>query len=1099
MSAPFDKLRSKLSELFQLDAAAELDFGIYRILNARRAEVEQFLNGLEDQVVAILDEALHAGDGDLSAELEKVKTGLRAGGFEEEMIAAAPKVRELEEKLAKAGGPERQAALAREIFSHLTTFFSRYYKDGDFLSLRRYKKDTYAIPYEGEEVKLHWANADQYYIKSSETLRDYTFRLGPAPKDPAKPDTRPSVTFKLVEADTEKDNAKAVAGQERRFVYQGIVADPTGLDPAPDPLPSDESPLNTEKLFLGFAYLPVGKKEKQGDLNAKAVAAILAEAAKGPFSALGQRDGTYTGKKKEGHTVLEKHLAEYTGRNTFDYFIHKDLGGFLRRELDFYIKNEVVHLDDLEEAAEASWRETRAQLKALRAIAGKVIRFLAQLEDFQKRLWLKKKFVVGCDYVVTLDRVPEELYPEIAACEAQRKEWVRLFAIDAVEGYSVPLTVEFLKGNQNLSIDTRLIKDAGLRTPRDLEFRLSGTLINADNFQSLRFLKRAKKDKVKVIYIDPPYNTGGDGFAYRDGFKKSSWISMALDRVKEAKHVMSPDSVLFSSIDGVEQLSLQHVLDQVFGRSNRVEELIWAQNTTKNTAPAYSTNHEYIEAYSKDFEQAKSNPSKFRETKVGFREIQEIVAELGSNYTHPLEIENAIKELFQSRKKIAKDLGLTDKDDPWKGIYNYWHVEYRDPEGLLVKPDLAEKAGARPWVWREVDVSMPQIKEDSQKAEFRDPKSPTFRFYRPIHPVTQKECPPPKRGWAWPFSPVPGQEFSFETLAEDHRIAWGSDEAKIPQRKSFLHEVETNVSKSVISDYTDGEKELTNLFGANRTFAGPKPTTLIQRLVSQTSWGSDSILDFFAGSGTTGHAVINLNREDGGDRKYILIEMGEHFDTVLVPRLKKVIYSKDWKDGKPQSRDTGVSHCFKILRLESYEDTLNNLRLHRTREQELALESLSSEAREQYRLGYLLDLESAGSQSLLNVSAFTDPWNYTLDVASGTAGETRPVKVDLVETFHWLLGLTVLGQGRGGGVHWTEGTTPEGEKVLVLWRNTTEVDADALNAWCKKQKISVLDGEFALIYVNGDHHLENLRRDDQTWKVRLIDEEFPRLMWEGCE
>jgi adenine-specific DNA-methyltransferase len=84
-------------------------------------------------------------------------------------------------------------------------------------------------------------------------------------------------------------------------------------------------------------------------------------------------------------------------------------------------------------------------------------------------------------------------------------------------------------------------------------------------------------------------------------------------------------------------------------------------------------------------------------------------------------------------------------------------------------------------------------------------------------------------------------------------------------------------------------------------------------------------------------------------------------------------------------------------------------------------------------------------------------------------------------------------------VQWVEGTNPEGDKVLVLWRNTTAVDADALNDWCKKQKVSVLDGEFGLIYINGDHHLENLRREDQTWKVRLTDEEFPKLMWEGCE
>src|SRR5215216_2928420 len=100
-------------------------------------------------------------------------------------------------------------------------------------------------------------------------------------------------------------------------------------------------------------------------------------------------------------------LTEYTTKNTFDYFIHKDLGGFLRRELDFFIKNEVLHLDDLEDAPADTWRQQQARLKALRAIAHKVIRFLAQIEDFQKKLWLKKKFVTGCDYIVTLDRLPE--------------------------------------------------------------------------------------------------------------------------------------------------------------------------------------------------------------------------------------------------------------------------------------------------------------------------------------------------------------------------------------------------------------------------------------------------------------------------------------------------------------------------------------------------------------------------------------------------------------------------------------------------------------------------------------------------------------------
>jgi adenine-specific DNA-methyltransferase len=1012
MSAPFDKLRSKLSELFQLDAAAELDFGIYRILNARRAEVEQFLDGLEGQVSAILEEALHSGDGDLVAELEKVKGGLRAGGFEEDMIAAAPKVRELEEKLAKAAGPERRAALAREIFSHLATFFSRYYKDGDFLSLRRYKKDTYAIPYEGEEVKLHWANADQYYIKSSETLRDYTFRLGPAPKDPAKADTRPAVTFKLVEADTEKDNAKAVAGQERRFVYQGLVGDLTLLDP-----PASEAP----RLVLGFAYLPVGKKEKQVDLNRAAAAAILTEAAKGAFTPLGQRDATYTGKKKEGRTVLDKHLAEYTGRNTFDYFIHKDLGGFLRRELDFYIKNEVVHLDDLEEATEAAWTETRAQLKALRAIAGKVIRFLAQLENFQKRLWLKKKFVVGCDYVVTLDRVPEELYSEIAACEAQREEWVRLFAIDEIEGYSVPLTVEFLKGNRGLPVDTfhlpRGLREAittnaiALDSPENI-------VIKSENFGGLHFIQNSFGARVSCIYIDPPYNTGSDGFQYRDAYQHSSWISMIADRLRMGRETLNDDGSIFVSIDDNELANLRHVLDQSYGADNFVSAVIWHKMfSTKNTAQHFSESHDYITVYAKN-----------------------------ANTWRP--------------KLIPRG---ADQD-----------ARYKNPD--------ADPRGP----WTSGDLSARNYYSEG-----------TYPITCPSGRVISG--PPP--GMYWRVS-----ETKFKQWDSEGRIWWGKEGNGVPRVKRFLTDVRDGLVPDTIWQHADvghtqeAKKTLIELYGPNfEQFTTPKPVNLLVRILQLAVPSSQSVLDFFAGSGTTGHAVINLNREDGGDRKYILIEMGEHFDTVLVPRLKKVIYSKDWKDGKPQSRNTGVSHCFKILRLESYEDTLNNLRLHRTREQELALESLSPEAREEYRLGYLLDLESAGSPSLLNVSAFTDPWNYTLDVASGTAGETRPVKVDLVETFHWLLGLTVLAQGRGGGVHWTEGTNPEGEKVLVLWRNTTEVDADALNEWCRKQKISVLDGEFALIYINGDHHLENLRRDDQTWKVRLIDEEFPRLMWEGCE
>jgi adenine-specific DNA-methyltransferase len=1045
MSA-FQKLRSKLSELFQLDAAAELDFGIYRILNARRVEISEFLDSLEGQVDRILAEAMDSGAGEARAELAKAEADLRAMGLNDDAVAAVPKIRELRGKIAT--GTSDPTALSHEIFSHLATFFSRYYQDGDFISLRRYKKDTYAIPYEGEEVKLHWANADQYYIKSSETLRDYSFRLGPAPKGD-KPDTRPTVTFKLVEADIEKDNAKAVAGQERRFVFQGVVD-------------SDAR----DHLVLGFAYLPLGKAEKQSALNESTAKAILTEHAKGAFTELAAKDHTYTGSQKGGRTIFAKHLTEYTGRNTFDYFVHKDLGGFLRRELDFYIKNEVLHLDDLDEAPEANWNETRAKLKALRTIAAKVIRFLAQLEDFQKKLWLKKKFVTACDYVVTLDRIPEELYPEIAACDAQREEWVRLFAIDEIKGdlgragYSVPLTVKFLRENQALLVKTGLLPTEVARQIVAVCTNFDGCAIKGENYQGLRFLSPAYTSRIKGVYIDPPYNTGGDDFVYKDNFQHSSWASLMSDRLRETRNLLSSQGGCACNVNDIEDWRLRGIIETGLGSNAYITTVVTKCSTassfrTVNVGPVDVTDR--ILLFAKDRDKYSFTPQPVAKP-VDLQHFSRFII----NFDEP-----PSNWFFKPIKlQVLHDLGI-DCETTQAGMKEA-RAKWGDAATAIITKAAETFALAnaeRVFETKTLQKPSPWLREHIRKS-LAEPNA--------IISID--------RDGAEPIILMGGRQFYFLGKGV---IEVGGKRILTEPASTLWTDIDTNNLKH------EGSVEFP---------AGKKPLKLVQRILEMgKAADGDTFLDFFAGSGTTGHAVINLNREDGGDRKYILIEMGEHFDTVLVPRLKKVIYSSDWKDGKPQSRNTGVSHCFKILRLESYEDTLNNLRLSRTRAQELALEAMTPEAREDYRLGYMLDLEAGGSQSLLNVSAFTDPWNYTMEIATGTAGETKTTKVDLVETFNWLLGLTVLAQGHGGGVQWVEGTNPEGDKVLVLWRNTTEVDADALNDWCKKQKISVLDGEFDLIYVNGDHHLENLRREDQTWKVRLTDEEFPKLMWEGCE
>ena len=192
---------------------------------------------------------------------------------------------------------------------------------------------------------------------------------------------------------------------------------------------------------------------------------------------------------------LERHLRRYTRRNTSDFFVHKDLKGFLNGELDFYLKNEVLNVDDLE-----AWGPERSDgwfevMRAVKRVGRDVIAFLAQIENFQKMLFEKKKFVVSSGYCLTLDRVPEELYEEIAASNDQREEWVRLFAIDEIEetitepGYSEPLTEQFLKANPFLVLDTKHFdedfKDRLLANIEDLDGQTDGLLIESENFQAL--------------------------------------------------------------------------------------------------------------------------------------------------------------------------------------------------------------------------------------------------------------------------------------------------------------------------------------------------------------------------------------------------------------------------------------------------------------------------------------------------------------------------------------------------------------------------------------------------------------------------------------
>lgn len=799
----YNKFQKKLSEMFMMDHA-ELDFGIYRIMNTKRKEIEKFLNvDLLPQIEQVLRENVKNDTAPLQVELEEQINFCKENGIKDYMNL--PKVKELQEKIKASSSLED---LQNRVFSYLTIFFSRYFDGGDFISQRRYKSDgsAYLIPYNGEEVKLHWANADQYYIKTSEYFKNYTFRLPSGQK----------VHFVLVDASTEQNNNKNTNDWERRFKLVEQTEEQPILE------------VKDGELNIYFTYELMPKSNKQAKLNNDTLEA-LAPMIPQEFTGL---NAMLTDKR----SFLEKHLVDYTAKNSFDYFIHKDLSGFLSRELDFFIKNEVLVLKDLDANKIAS---QLAMVKAITQVGGKIISFLTQLEDFQKRLWLKKKMVVESEYCITLDRIDPKFYPEIAACEAQRQEWVNLFAIDELTGdnglfggtaYSVPLTVDFLKANPFLLVDTRFFstefKHKLIAEFDDLDEQCDGLLINSENFQALNLLQEKYKESINTIYIDPPYNTGDDGFPYKDNMQHSSWLSFMYDRMSLSRNFLKDIGVIYESINRYEQCNLTMLNDIVFGGENKVADIIWEQGR-KSMASLIAINHENVIIYSKDIEQLKlynKDNSHFRQKKQGLDEIYKAEKEIRIKY------QDDFKAMNKAMKLFYKEL-----PDYHKSKAHKHYVEF-DSKGLYFPGDISQGTGEG----GRFDV---------------------------IHPTSGRPCKVPKGGWRL-------NEKTMQLAIAENRIHFGKDETTVPCYKRYLKETEYEVRNSVFyKDNRGSSIRLKNSFGKKTPFPNPKDEYIIQGFlndVCSSTKEKSTILDYFAGSGTTGHAVINLNREDGGKRKYIV-------------------------------------------------------------------------------------------------------------------------------------------------------------------------------------------------------------------------------------
>ncbi len=1010
MPTPREKFQDLLKKLFQFDCA-DLDFGIYRIMNQKRAVIERFIekdlmDGLAIEIGsgALKDEAAARREFDAVAakireELEESPgDAIDPGGnlIQYQTSRLGKQYLSLQERLC---GARSAKELESDILNHLYTFFSRYYDEGDFMSLRRYsKRDKYAIPYNGEEVHLHWANADQYYIKTGENFTDYAYKHGGW-----------TVQFKLRNASVEQNNVK---GAKRFFVPR--VADVVVDDAAHAiTIPFEYRPLNTDEE-IRYGSKKKGENgngngeskpaEEAGGKKKKGQEGILADAVIAIQPAVKKNADALAAllhekrKDADGNPVslLDHYLRVYTRANSSDFFIHKDLKGFLEWELDFYIKNEVLNLDDLEMGGETRAKSWFQMLRAIKGIGRKIITFVAQIENFQKRLFEKKKFVTEVHYCVTLDRVPEELYPEITKNKAQIEEWKRLFFIHEIERdtaqseFSEPLKVDFLKGQPKLPINTinfsESFTDRMLEKMGDLSQSDPSLLVRGDNLHGLRLLKAAYVGKSRCVYVDPPFNTENDDFPYKDTYKHSSWMAMIKSRVEEARNYLSDDGIFFFHIGDDEAAHARLLLDTCL--EERKNSVI-VRRGIKN-----------VQAQFTDIDRLS----------VGYDTIHTYTKKAGVRLPH-------LRQILESER-------------PGK-----WDTFWRGTDRETMRYELfGQKPERGQWRWEET-----RGKAAKQNYEY---------FLRNI----AKE------------------KVIDEWYVENLQAGVDLDFVRLNDEDVVQYYVPPQGFKLISDSWLDIPSA-----GNLTDFPHEKSLDLLRRAISWCGKKKTIVLDFFGGSGSTGHAALTLGHA------FILFESAAYFDSVLLPRFLRYAYSADWKEGKPRSRNTGLGIFIKYIGIESYEDALDNISFQPADDQKM-LEL------DDYVLSYLLDFETKHSETLLNVAKLDSPFDYKLR----RHGKDQPLSVDLPETFNYLIGLQVTSRT----VHDNKGARylvyrgkADGRETVILWRAT--------RGWGKKEFEADLDfvtkhklTEGAEdVFVNTDSFIEGARSLDPVFKRRMFNEE----------
>lgn len=1039
-----DQLKFFLKEMFQFNAN-DLDFGIYRIYNLKRKEIENFIEGNDEQCLEpIINKTLElVSNIEKQVELTSLTAYLKKFNQESLVNDPAANFEKIQQLIINFGDNEQEkesltAALTAstkefnitdeikdKIYNHILGYFEMYYSNGDFGYNNR-SRNLYKVPYEadydGSDTMFHWKHKGSLYIKTGNSFNAIKFKLKHLDKEfELRLETNDDSTSEEVARNNNKDtklkhykfnrfeekdgitrivfnlsDSSTTKADLFKSLFKEVFKSKANLD---NYLFADDKPVfndltdDYDKVqdgsVKGIGALRVNRKTLLTKVNKNFERGnkieIITENGQERFS-----DETL----ETIYNIDQKLNSFYIG-NDSDYFIHENLQEFLTQEKERYIKNHI--LSDLKSILDGKLDNTTLIIaKAFELVSSRIIEFLSAIEEFQKKLFTMKKKVVESEYCLTIDNIDEKYYNEILENKAQLAEWENLFSVKVK-------TLSDLKAQPTLVLDTKFFKQKDGSNPfkdkilaeiENLDEKTNGVLINSENYQGLDSIREKYRNSIDFIHIDPPYNTSTSGFLYKNEFRHSSWSAMMENRIKIAETLLSANSCLQIHIDENEYENLYFLLKNTSLINQGT--IIWDKRNPVSGANRIATQHEYILTFSKGQVKLKK--------------------EKANGYLIMSKAKSLIKELGLEKARVA---------------LKKWIQEQQDFSGGESAYNLIDDDGR---VYQSVHMGAPEQRTDK-------------KFFVPlIHPVTKKPCPVPSSGWG-------GTPEFMQDCLKNNEIIFGEDEKTQPRRKYFLENNLIGEMSSLIYSGAKGKKQA-NEFGFN--FPYNHPVELYETLTWAVLDEKDgTVLDFFAGSGTSGHAVINLNRKDKRNRKYILIEMGNYFETVTKQRIIKVIYSENWKNGKPQDNKGSLKHIVKYLVLEQYEDVLD------------AIEQFEGATPKNLPLKYLYKPELNKINSTLDLSKpFSNKIKYGQPTKEGF--------VDLVDTYNYLQGYEVksIKPYTIGKKYYKVVETAD---TLVIWRDIAlgEDDSKAIKEIAEKYP------EATQIEVNYDFNILATLKDKQ--------------------